>query len=155
MRPAWREVLQVMVYGAPKGQPRGRAFVTKGGQPRVFNPSTAEGWKSSIAEALQGHLPATPIDGPVSVTVSYQMPRPKRLMRKRDSEGPLAHTSKPDVDNLNKAIFDTLTRLGVFRDDSQICHVEAGKHYHGKDDLPGALIVVKTLLQEERASAIT
>lgn len=144
MQPGWREALHVMVYGTPKGQPRGRAFVDKSGKPRTFNPATAEGWKSSIAQALEGHLPDTPIDGPVSVTISYQMPRPKRLMRKRDPQGPIAHTGKPDMDNLNKAVFDCLTRLGVFRDDSQICHVEAGKHYHGKDDISGALIIVRT-----------
>ncbi len=38
------------VIGEPKGQPRGRA-VSIAGHARVYDPKTAEGWKSLIAAA--------------------------------------------------------------------------------------------------------
>ena len=38
--------------GIPKGQPRPRAF-SRNGHARVFDPGTAEGWKSAVAVAAQ------------------------------------------------------------------------------------------------------
>lgn len=65
------------VQGVPKGQPRPRAFAFKG-KARVFDPGTAEGWKSAIAEAARPHLPREPLAGPVALEVAFSFPRPKK-----------------------------------------------------------------------------
>ena len=49
------------VDGEPKAQPRPKAFARNFGnkwQARVYDPGTAEGWKSLIAIAVKPHLPA-------------------------------------------------------------------------------------------------
>lgn len=38
------------------------------------------------------------------------------------------HTSKPDLDNLTKALKDALNGV-IYVDDSQICFLDAKKHY--------------------------
>jgi crossover junction endodeoxyribonuclease RusA len=135
----------IFVIGEPKGQPRPRAFVNKAtGRASVYDAGTAEHWKSQIAEAARSHLPSEPFDCPIGLTVDFHMPRPKRLMRKKDPDDPIRHTAKPDLDNLTKAVMDALTAIGMWRDDSQVCHVLASKWYAAKDRRPGATITVST-----------
>ena len=128
--------------GLPKAQPRPRAFAM-GGKARVYNPATAEGWKSAIAVAAQDHIPPVPLECPVVVSEIFLMPRPKRLMRKKDPDLRIPHTAKPDRDNLDKAVLDALTTLGFWRDDSQVWSGTVSKMYHAKSEVPGAHIVIE------------
>lgn len=133
------------VYGRPKGQPRPRAFVrTFGGKPqaRVYDAGTAEGWKGQIAMAAQHHRPPAPLEVPVTVNSVFLFPRPKRLLRKRDPPGRIPHTSKPDRDNLDKAVLDCLVELGFFKDDAIICDGRIEKWYCAMDEAPGAIITI-------------
>jgi len=140
------------VHGIPKGQPRPRAFARRIGAKftaRMYDPGTAEGWKSCIAAAAHGKLPKSPIEGPVSVSMVCYMPRPARLCRKRDPVGMLPCLSKPDVDNLFKCV-DALTQAGAWRDDAQIIHSECLKVYAARDGKPGAVITIKWFEKETR-----
>lgn len=121
--------------GDPKGQPRPRAFAMKG-RVRVYDPGTAEGWKSAIAIALRGSYSAPPtFTGPVSCTLRFTMPRPRAHHRGsiRTQElkpaAPMFHVGKPDADNLAKAVLDALTTLGVWKDDNQVARLMIVKHY--------------------------
>jgi Holliday junction resolvase RusA-like endonuclease len=127
------------VHGDPKAQPRPRAFARKMGNKyvaRVFESGTAEGWKSLIAAAAKPHKPPVAILGPVRVDLTFVFPRPKSHFRTGKNAGvlrddaPTWHTSKPDRDNLEKAVLDSLTQLGGFwRDDSQVCAGGVQKYY--------------------------
>ncbi len=134
----------IRATGTPKGQPRPRAF-SRGGKARVFDPATAEGWKAAVVVAGERTKPYPPIEGPVKVSITFFMPRPRRLYRKKDPAGPMYHTSKPDRDNLEKAVLDALTEAGWWRDDCQVCAGEVKKLYHAKDDSPGATILIQEL----------
>jgi Holliday junction resolvase RusA-like endonuclease len=143
--------VEFFVNGIPKGQPRGRAFVT-GGRARIFTPGTAEAWKGDVARAAAWAAPAAPLTGPVRVDVAIWLPRPKRLMRKGDPDRSIWCTAKPDCDNLAKAILDALTVLGFWRDDAQVCAFSLTKSYHGKTPegcgnlgRPGARIAIEDL----------
>lgn len=129
----------IEVDGIPKGQPRPRAF-SRGGKARVYDSGTAEGWKGAVALAAIPLRPNKPLTGPLQVRLSFYLPRPKRLMRKKDSSVAIAHTSTPDADNLAKAVLDALTEIGIWVDDSQVFYLEVMKQYHAKDGRPGALI---------------
>lgn len=111
--------IQFFVDGIPKAQPRPRSFARKG-KVRVYDPSTAEGWKSLIALAAQPHIPEHPLTGPLIVSETFYFPRPKRLCRKQDSVEPIPHESTPDRDNLDKAVLDALTTIRMWHNDSQI-----------------------------------
>lgn len=127
------------VPGIPKGQPRPRAF-KMGNRVRVYDPHTAENWKSCIAVAVQDQLPKNPFQGPVTYSIQFYLPRPKNLFRKKDPEGIIPHIKKPDIDNLLKAVFDALTSLGLWNDDTQLYKGAAEKNYHSKTGKPGAMM---------------
>jgi len=115
---SWKLYCSIDVYGEPKGQPRPRAFVNKKtGRASVFDSGQAEGWKGQIALAARPYLPASPLEGPIRLGLTFYFPRPGRLMRKRDPDGPVMHLSKPDFDNASKAVVDCLTQIGMWRDD--------------------------------------
>ena len=149
-----KKTISFFVSGVPKGQPRPRAFA-RNGKVRVYDPGTAEGWKSAIAIAAEPHRPAQPIEGPIICSIDFALPRPKRLMRKCDPDGPLPHTGKPDRDNLDKAVLDALTTLGFWRDDAQVYIGTIIKQIASKTGRPGAFITIDWETPNERISGAT
>jgi Holliday junction resolvase RusA-like endonuclease len=143
------ELLNIFIPGLPKAQPRPRAFARNmgGGKfaARVYDAGTAEGWKSCIAAALADKRPSVPHEGALRLDARFLMPRPKCLMRKNDPAGLIPHTSKPDRDNLDKAVMDTLTQIGFVRDDCIVCSGLIEKFYHGKTGVAGVHLVLKKL----------
>jgi Holliday junction resolvase RusA-like endonuclease len=131
--PGKRYKVSLWVDGVPKGQPRAKAF-HRGDYVGVYDPATAEGWKSQVADAFRFHRPATPILGPVSVRL------------KKDPPGPIWHTAKPDRDNCEKAVLDALKVLRIFKDDAQVCTGgPTEKYYCAVDGKPGLAITVEEL----------
>ena len=113
------------VDGIPKGQPRPKAF-KRGDHAGVYDPGTASEWKARICEAGREHRPAVPIECAVCVTMRFKMPRPKRLKPGRYEPC----ITRPDVDNLVKAVLDALTEDGWWRDDAQVVRIYVSKDYH-------------------------
>jgi len=132
--------LSFTVWGI--AQPKGstRAFVPKGWTRAVVtaaNPKT-KGWQELVAEAALGAMPSpTLIDGPVSLSVSFYLPRPKSIKART-----VPHVTKPDLDKLVRAVKDGLTRI-VWRDDAQVVEVKAWKQYAPPTMTPHALITVE------------
>ncbi len=147
-----RPEIRFYANGCPKGQPRPRAF-SRGGMARVYDPGTAEGWKSQIANAAKDHLPSTPLQGPLFVGLEFYFPRPKhhyrtgRMRACLRNSAPGYHISKPDADNIIKAVMDALTTLRFWQDDSQVCDVRARKLYDDGRG-PGCIICIKELMSE-------
>lgn len=118
---------------------------------RVFSPGTAEAWKADVVRAGESMRPAEPLSGPVRVDIDFFLPRPKRLMRRRDPDGPVPAIGKPDRDNLDKAVLDALKNDGWLRDDGQVWSGEPRKWYHAKAGHPGAIVAVTTYGHPARA----
>jgi len=145
------QVVSVFVSGVPKGQPRPRAWARKfkSGEvmARTYDPHTAEGWKSEVAQALRG-LKRAKYEGPVVVGMEFLFARPKSHLRK---DGSLAkgrrqeHLGAPDCDNLAKAVLDTLTLLHVFEDDSQVVDLRLRKRYAAADEVSGMHLDIEWL----------
>jgi len=124
------KTIQFIAFGDPKGQPRPRAF-SRGGITRMYDPGTAEGWKGQIAAAAMPHKPAAQLEGPLHVTLLFRFARPKSHWSKKGLKptAPEYHTSKPDADNLAKAVLDCITQLGFWRDDAQVAALDVRKKY--------------------------
>lgn len=141
------------VAGDPKAQPRtkARAFTMKLGDgatrtmAQVYTPKTAKAWRAAVVEAGRTLIPAKPLSGPVRFVATLVFKRPQRMMRKKDPEGRVWHTVKPDGDNLGKAIADGLAQAGWFRDDAILCDWRVLKYYAAKGEKPGAIIVVEEM----------
>ena len=98
---------------------------------------------------LRSQFREPPLTVPVSIDLIFFMPIPKSTsaFKKRQMQnGIIAHTKKPDIDNLQKFILDCMNKL-VFEDDSQVCEIRAKKIYSSK---PATLIRVIPLTDEKR-----
>ncbi len=145
----WTRHCTFVVFGIPKAQPRPQAFVNKKtGHASVYDPGSAAEWKSEVRCAALEFTPKLPFLGPLRVSIDFFLPRPKRLYRKKDPPGLILHTAKPDLDNLVKAVYDALTRVGMWRDDSQVCAGPPRKFYHAKSGRPGARITIEVFQKE-------
>ncbi len=141
--PPWVELLNVWVDGEPKGQPRGRAVVVRGkGGPkaRIFTPGTAETWRGDLLRAAEPSRPPEPIRSPCRLDLDLYFPRPKRLMRKKDPEGPVRYDKAPDVDNVYKAAADALETTGWYDRDARVSETLTRAFYHSKKGRPGARV---------------
>lgn len=134
------------VPGIPKAQPRPRSFVCKG-RVRVYDAGTAESWKSDIAIAARAALAGHKFEGPIYLMLYFYMPRPKShfIGGKLRYSAPVRHTSKPDLDNLEKAVMDALTNIGAWNDDSQVCVKRGFKVYCNQESCTGAKIIIKSI----------
>ena len=122
--------IEFNAYGIPKAQPRAKACI-RGKRAGVYDPGTADDWKSIVRAAAKEVWNGVPFDGPVRVWLQFYMPRPKSHFGKNGlkQSAPTFVTTKPDLDNLEKSILDALTNLGMWRDDSQVVFVAKEKRY--------------------------
>jgi len=135
--------LRFIIPGPPvgKGRPRfaratGRAYTPKG---------TAE-WERACAmlgrHAWDG---SAPFDGLCRLEVTAVMPRPKRLLRKRDPQERFFCGSKPDADNILKIVADSLQLAGIVRRDETIVQMYIEKLYASKTEGPCVEVVLSSL----------
>jgi Holliday junction resolvase RusA-like endonuclease len=130
--------LRFVVYGVPIPKGSTRAFVPKGWTRPIITADNAKTkpWQESVVSAAREALAgAAPIAEPVSLTVSFYLPRPKSAPKRVTRP-----TKKPDLDKLLRCVKDGLTRAGVYRDDAQVIEVLAGKAFAGGSyDTPGGV----------------
>lgn len=148
--------LEFFAAGVPVGQPRGRPVAFRG-KARIYDPGTANAWKQAVAAAAEPLLPKRPnalaLLGPLSLLLVFTMPRPKSHLRKDGSikaGAPKWHESKPDADNLAKAVMDVLSTLGVWYDDDQVADLYVKKLYASTPAAAGVFVGINLL--EEKAS---
>ena len=148
------ETFEFYAAGDPKGQPRPRACAFKVGgsyTARMYDAGTSDEWKAAVVKAGTRHRPAAPLTGAVKVCLSFYFARPrahffsgKRAADRRDL-APVAHTTKPDADNLAKAVLDAMTVAGWWKDDSQVTPILISKFYANQERGPGVLITVNAI----------
>lgn len=112
----------VVIPVAPTGQMRPRAAV-RGRHAFMHKDKKQETREAAIMAHLAGHMPAEPLQGPLSLRVAAFLPLPtsKPQKWKRGAlAGEIRPTATPDLDNLIKQIKDCLTQMGVWGDDKQV-----------------------------------
>ena len=142
---------QLTIYGEPKAQPRPRAFARKMGNKyvaRMYDADTAQAWKRCVLIECQRSIrPADLSDRQslVKVNLCLFLKRPKAHLLsdgRLTKRAPAAHTQKPDVDNLAKAVLDAVTDSGRFWvDDSQIVELTVAKKW--TTGRPGCFLEIK------------
>ena len=78
--------------------------------------------------------------GPMAVRVSYRFYPPKswsKTKTERALRGDQPHVSKPDLDNLDKMLFDVLTDAGWWTDDCLLIRAHSDKAYGSR---PGTFV---------------
>ena len=101
------------------------------GKDRVYR--AADDVKDTWVALLVGNAPEQPYSGPLKVSVRVVFPVLKsdvntRAKREQMEMMRLAyHMGKPDADNILKALFDAMTLLRFWEDDSQVVDVRCQK----------------------------
>ena len=131
------------VPGAPHG--KGRARVSRvGGFARLYTPPATVAYEGLIAHAAQQAMAGRPMfDGPVGVLLLIDCPVPASWSKRKQAQalaGEIRPTTKPDVDNVEKAVFDGLNGI-AWRDDVQVVDVVKRKAYAAT---PGVDVQIRT-----------
>lgn len=124
-------MISFTVPGQPQG--KGRAKIVKiGGFSRMATPQKTVAYEGLVAHAAQLAMNgAPPIDAAccANVFVDCQVPASwSQKKQRRALAGEILPTSKPDIDNIVKAIFDGCNGV-VWRDDVLIVDTRIRKRY--------------------------
>lgn len=108
---------------APKERPR---FANG----RVYTPNRTKWYEEAVQLTLQA-AKIRPVTGAVSMTVTFYLTIPKSWQNAKKQlakEGKVRPTTKPDIDNLAKAIMDGCNGL-LYNDDKQVVDLTLRKFY--------------------------
>ncbi|WPM94370.1 RusA-like Holliday junction resolvase [Arthrobacter phage Cupello] len=92
-------------------------------------------------------LRAEVLDCPVRVDLTFYMPRPAGHFRQDGTlraSAPKWPAVKPDIDKLERAVFDAITAAGVWADDSRAVVVAKSKQYADGHEI-GVQVLVSSL----------
>lgn len=120
-----------IVPGAPQG--KGRPRVGKiGGHARMFTPSKTVAYEGLIAHAAMAAMAGAPLfEGPVGCELTIHCAVPQSWSGKKQRSAlacEILPTSKPDIDNVVKAIFDGCNGV-LWRDDVLVVELAVRKRY--------------------------
>jgi crossover junction endodeoxyribonuclease RusA len=136
--------LTFTVVGIAKPQGSARAFIPKGWTRPVITTANQgmKPWRNLVAsaasDAAQAAAWVVPA-GAVQVVVDFYLPRPKSLGKRTP-----AHTKKPDLDKLARAVKDAISGV-LYNDDAQVSALQARKFYTAPGEAPHAVIAVTPL----------
>lgn len=125
----------------PIGQARPK-FARIGNHVHAYDPAKSRGYKLYIKNQIMDKNPAR-MEGPLTLIVDFLMPRPQAHYGKKGlkDSAPYYCTTKPDLDNLIKAVKDAITNTGmIWKDDSYVCVEMASKKY---SEVPGIKIIIQ------------
>lgn len=136
--------MKIRVNGFPA--PQGSKVMGRYGGMREASKKVGP-WRNAVRTEAQAACPQ-PVDGPVEVTVTFYLPRPKghygtgRNAGVLKASAPRFPASAPDTDKLCRSTLDGLTEGGAYRDDAQVVDLFARKRY-ADDNVPGADISIR------------
>lgn len=139
--------LEITIPGEPVSQPRARAAIV-GGHARMYSPKGGSSdYKATIRLAAAAAFTDAPLKCPMLVDCEFVFRRPKGHFRtgrhaaELKPTAPLRHTTKPDIENVAKAVLDALSGV-VWHDDRQVSHLTLQKWYVNDDEQPHTKIMI-------------
>lgn len=148
-------MIDFIVYGAPQG--KGRPRVGRiGASVRMFTPA-----KTMAYEGLVAHCGAVAmagralIEGPVELRLLIDVQIPASWSKRKQAQALAAEilpTTKPDVDNVIKAIGDGLNGV-VWKDDVQVTDIITRKRYAEKPQVRVMIRPAVTVLEQTLEAA--
>ena len=142
--------VSVDVRGLPRPQGSLRLHTLPGGKVAARYADTVYEWRAVLQERLAREC-VEQFVGPVELRLGFDMPRLQSHFRPVNSKrsapelresAPDYPCSAPDLDKLVRAVGDSITDAGLWRDDGQVASLVAAKRY---SDTPGVLITITEL----------
>jgi len=106
-----------------------RAVSLPGKGIRFFKTKAQEQAENSYMALVYPHRPAKPLQGPVRVYVRFSLPWRKSEPKRNRVDGWKWSDTRPDVDNMAKALLDVMGECGFWGDDSQIASLTLEKQW--------------------------
>lgn len=124
-------MIAFVIPGQPQGKGRPRVGRV-GGAARMFTPAKTVAYEGLIAHAAQQAMAGRPmLEGPVAVELELQCQVPASWSKRKQAAalaGEVLPTTKPDIDNVVKAVFDGCNGV-LWRDDVQAYRLTVAKRY--------------------------
>ncbi len=122
--------MRFTVYGKPvaKGRPK---FSSRGGFVRSYTPEKTVNYENLVKLSFDMCEEKAKLDGQLGVEMVVYCPIPKSTSKKNKAlmlDGSIRPTTKPDLDNIAKAILDALNGR-AFDDDKQVVKLTMEKYY--------------------------
>ena len=131
-----RRVEFFMAMRPPETTSQMRKVSARGGRVRFYDPPEVAAMKAKLESRLARHRPAEPLRGPVRLEVKWLFP-----VGGGHLDGDWRDT-RPDTDNLQKALKDVMTGLGFWGDDAQVASELAEKFWAAQ---PGVYVMAREL----------
>jgi crossover junction endodeoxyribonuclease RusA len=129
--------LRIVAHGSPAAQGSKKAFIRGKKIALVEMNEKLPGWRAAVEAAAR--LAAGPTWAPIDAAVSIR--GEIRLRKPKTTKYPDAPAGAPDLDKLQRAIGDALTKSNVIKDDARIVHWNIRKVW--ADNVPGADITIQ------------
>ena len=137
------QVITFTVPGTPVGKGRPKVASRGGRFAQLYTPEKTANYEGLVAHSGQVAMNGRDlIAGAVSVRLDIRLPVPASWSKRKQSQaldGQVLPTKKPDIDNVEKAIFDGLNGV-VWNDDVQVVEVTKRKRYGA---VPGVQVVIR------------
>lgn len=104
-------------------------------QKRTYTPKKTANFESQIKNTAMNTIDK-PLLGPLEIRIVFNFKRAK-------SSKDLYVTKRPDLDNLQKSVFDALNKV-AWKDDSQIIRVHAEKNFSDVECIEITIVEIKT-----------
>lgn len=134
----------ICVPGEPVGKGRPRVAM-RGHRPSMYTPQKTADYEQQVkAEAEKSMCGSTPFAGPVELKLQVFTGIPKSYPKRKAEAarlGKIAPTKKPDIDNVVKAVCDSLNGV-VWVDDVQVVDLHVTKRF---GDEPCIIAIVTPL----------
>lgn len=143
------------VNAVPLAMPRPHA-TSFAGRAQVYNPTKRKNsdgqwvsngireFKASVREAAEAVYKGRPLRGPLFLRIVFVLPRPQVMRWKTKAMPRVRHSVKPDLDNLEKTVKDSLKGV-TWIDDSQVASVKKSKWIAAGNEQPHVEIEIKPL----------
>ena len=127
----------------PKPQSRPRATV-RGRHAAVYEDPKMIKWRKQVTDYIKENYDGRYFDSAIRVDVVFYMKAPQNVSKKPSERAKdkakqlyskyiserLCHEKKPDLDNLIKSLFDSISKSEiVWSDDNIVCYLRARKLY--------------------------
>lgn len=105
----------------PTATAQQKGVFVRNGHAHFFTKEKVRDAEAFLSGLLAPYVPAEPMHGPVYLQIRWCYPYRKSERKSVVRAGlEIPHTSRPDLDNLEKNLLDVLTRLRFWDDDSQV-----------------------------------
>ena len=120
-------IVTFIIEGEPQG--KGRHRTTKTGH--TYTPQKTLLYENWIKTCYLSRVGEKMLQGPIKASIEayYAIPKSKSKNVKAQMEkGIIRPVKKPDVDNIAKAVFDSLNGI-AYKDDAQVVELSMSKYY--------------------------